>query len=409
MRIVHIEKYLTTDGALAGGVGQYVRTLSDALGQRGHATLAFGCVPSGGRADMPQWKDFNATQNPLALLKMMHNPTAAAKLDVWLQRHRVDVAHLHNVYHHLTPSILPVLANRGVGMVMTCHDLRQLGAEWRFWRWPVQPMDFDGIDDHYARAARQHCAGPGGAGLAIKTATDRLLRRYERWIGRYLCPTDMMAGELRRRGVAEKRIVRVRNPVARIEPAQCPPRSDVLLYVGRLAVEKSPELLLPLARRLPGAKVQVAGEGPMREPLGVAATRGRIWNLELLGHLGPEELSRAYARASAVVLTSRCTENSPAVLLEAMAAGQCVIAPDQPAIREWITDGETGRLYPTGDVDAFVAAAREALADRRQRTRLGQAAAERIAAMHDTQAIVETTEAAYEAARQIARRRCESP
>jgi glycosyltransferase involved in cell wall biosynthesis len=209
--------------------------------------------------------------------------------------------------------------------------------------------------------------------------------------------------------VAEKRIVRVRNPVARIEPAQCPPRSDVLLYVGRLAVEKSPELLLPLARRLPGAKVQVAGEGPMREPLGVAATRGRIWNLELLGHLGPEELSRAYARASAVVLTSRCTENSPAVLLEAMAAGQCVIAPDQPAIREWITDGETGRLYPTGDVDAFVAAAREALADRRQRTRLGQAAAERIAAMHDTQAIVETTEAAYEAARQIARRRCESP
>jgi glycosyltransferase involved in cell wall biosynthesis len=146
----------------------------------------------------------------------------------------------------------------------------------------------------------------------------------------------------------------------------------------------------------------------MREPLGLAATRRSLSNLVLLGHVGPEQIAELYAEASAVVLTSRCTENSPASMLEAMAAGRCVIAPHQAGIREWIDDGETGRLYPTGHVEALVSVAKQVLADRRRRTRLGEAAKRRIAAMHPLGGIVDDVELAYDEAREIARRRCAS-
>src|SRR5258708_29520268 len=34
------------------------------------------------------------------------------------------IAHAHNVYHHLSPSILPMLRKRGIPVVMTIHDLK---------------------------------------------------------------------------------------------------------------------------------------------------------------------------------------------------------------------------------------------------------------------------------------------
>lgn len=408
MRIGHIEKFMTPDGSVAGGVGAYVRTLSNAMRDRGHEVFAFGCVDATGPAELPRYRDFNATRHPLAMVHLMHNADAAARLDAWLRRCPVDVAHLHNIYHHLTPAILPVLARHGVGMVMTCHDFRQCGSERLFWRWPVPTLDLAGIEDHYAATARRHCAGLGGALLGVRSLVDRMLRRYDRWVDLYLCPSRTMARAVHARGVRWRKIRLVRNPVPVLHVRDEPPRSNVVLSVGRLAVEKSPELLLPLARALSGAKVQVAGDGPMREPLGVAATRERVWNLELLGHLSEGALAEAYRRASVVVLSSRCTENSPGTLLEAMAVGCCVVAPDQQAIREWVSEGKTGRLYPTGDVGALIATVRELLADRRQRWHLGQAAARRLAAMHVRDEIMDQVQQAYVHARQIARCRCES-
>ena len=35
-----------------------------------------------------------------------------------------QIAHVHNVYHHLSPSFLPLLRERGIRTVMTVHDLK---------------------------------------------------------------------------------------------------------------------------------------------------------------------------------------------------------------------------------------------------------------------------------------------
>jgi glycosyltransferase involved in cell wall biosynthesis len=76
--------------------------------------------------------------------------------------------------------------------------------------------------------------------------------------------------------------------------------------------------------------------------------------IQLLGHLGQAELNRLFTTADLFVLTSR-SEGIPVVLMEAMAHGVVVLAPDITGIPELVVDGQTGFLYEAGSIDDFVA------------------------------------------------------
>lgn len=93
--------------------------------------------------------------------------------------------------------------------------------------------------------------------------------------------------------------------------------SRILLYVGRVAVEKNIEAFLDL--RTPGLKV-VVGDGPHR-----AVLEKKFPGAVFLGKKKPEELSRYYSLADVFVFPSR-TDTFGLVLLEALACGTPVAA-----------------------------------------------------------------------------------
>jgi glycosyltransferase involved in cell wall biosynthesis len=400
MRILQIDKFALFDDSAAGGVGQYLRSLEDLLRPRGHEVRRFGCARAD-EPDRPEFRDFDASARPTDLARMLWNVQAAERLADYLRREPADVSHLHNVYHHLTASILPVLARHKVGVVMTVHDYRQVGREKLFWRWGMGDPP-GGRDDAFARAAQRRCAGLTGAALRWRGRIEHMLRWYDRWVDVLLCPTRYMCGVLRSAGLSRRKIVYLPNPVAEQESTSQAEGNGGLLFLGRLAVEKSPDLLLDAARRLPNARIRIVGDGPMAPALRERAQRDGLTGVEQSGHVPAAEVHRLLSDASAVVLTSRCMENSPAVMLEAMAAGRCVIAPDQPAIREWIADGHTGRLYPTGDAEALARVAQEALADAPARRRMGDEARRLVRDRHNPRKLIERIEEVY----QTARRRC---
>lgn len=91
----------------------------------------------------------------------------------------------------------------------------------------------------------------------------------------------------------------------------------ILLYVGRVAVEKNIEAFLNLDH--PGAKV-VVGDGPAREAL-----RARHPDALFLGLLSGEALASAYRGADVLVFPS-LTDTFGLVMIEAMACGTPVAA-----------------------------------------------------------------------------------
>ena len=91
----------------------------------------------------------------------------------------------------------------------------------------------------------------------------------------------------------------------------------ILLYVGRVAVEKNIEAFLRLD--LPGSKI-VVGDGPQR-----AALAARYPAVHFLGARHGPALARAYAGADVLVFPSR-TDTFGLVMLEALACGVPVAA-----------------------------------------------------------------------------------
>lgn len=391
MRILHIEKMLfRTSGATS-----YVRGLSDYQRRRGHEVSHFGCEPPDGPADRLRYFDFTKTRNPLAILRMIHNPKAAADLERFLQGRRVDIAHVHNIYHHLTPSILPVLTARRIPIVMTVHDYRLVCPTKHFLR--ADGVCLRCLPNRFYHAAGSRCAGPAGAALAIESYIQRFFRRYYQPIGLFLCPTRYMRQILLQAHLPANKAVVLRNIV---EPIRLPvdiKQSDCeLLFIGRLTVEKAPLLMLELARRLPEARVVIVGEGPLLDNLRNEVAGAGLTNVTLAGHVNHEDLGLYLARATAVVVTSRWIENSPHAMLEPMLAGRCVIVPDHPPLREWVRDGQTGRMFSPGDADSLAAVAGEVLADPAQRDKLAAAGKRFVDRRHDPKNIMNQLDRLYE-------------
>lgn len=414
MRILQVDKFYHRQSSSAGGVGTHIGLLSLLLRARGHDVLQFGTRKGDAPREMPKYFDFTATRNPLAIFRMIHNRQAAKLLDEFLAREKIDIAHLHNLYHHLTPSILPVLARHKIPMVMTLHDYRLACPTRHFYRPCSSTPDLlcmRCVGGGFYHAASVKCAGFGGAGLAIESYVQKWLGRYTKYISTFICPTEFMRNIMLPMGVAPNCLDVVPNVV--ISPAansgssnfSLPAGADgCVLFAGRLSYEKAPEMMLNLAANLRDTKndtkIIIAGNGPLRQQLEQRVRREGLENVEFLGHVSPDIVAGLYSRAAVVVVPSRCMENSPAAMLEAMLAGRAVVVCDQPPLREWVDDGVTGKVFPTGDTNSLIAVVNELLGDDELRARLGQAGQEVISRRHDTDVLVGRIEEIYSRAMQ---------
>jgi hypothetical protein len=56
--------------------------------------------------------------------KVVYSREAQRRLEGLIAECRPTLAHAHNVYHHISPSIFPVLRKAGIPSVLTLHDLK---------------------------------------------------------------------------------------------------------------------------------------------------------------------------------------------------------------------------------------------------------------------------------------------
>ena len=129
-----------------------------------------------------------------------------------------------------------------------------------------------------------------------------------------------------------------------------PNTASVISIVAALRPEKNHPLFLEAARlvvdRQPETKFLIVGDGPEREGI-----QKRISDLELQESVlmlgARSDIPEILSASDGFALTSK-NEASPVSILEAMACGLPVVAPDVGSIRESVLEGETGWLYQRG-------------------------------------------------------------
>jgi rhamnosyl/mannosyltransferase len=161
-------------------------------------------------------------------------------------------------------------------------------------------------------------------------------------------------------------------PFAALQPGAEGP----FVFVGRLVGYKGLDILFDALGRVPEARLDIVGDGPLRSRL---ARRVRDENLahrvRLLGELSDEQLVRLLGASRALVLPSRDqSETFGLSLLEAMAAGLPLIASDLPTgVRDLVRPGHTGWLAAPGDADDLAAALTACLSSPQEARARGEA------------------------------------
>jgi len=133
---------------------------------------------------------------------------------------------------------------------------------------------------------------------------------------------------------------------------------------------------------LPGlaeAHLVVVGDGPGLDGLEALARRvGVADRVRLLGRI-PHEAVTAHAEAFDIALQPAATPYaSPLKLFEYMALGKAIVAPDQPNLREVLTDGREALLFEPGSQAAFARALERLCGDPGLRAELGAGALRRL-------------------------------
>ena len=364
------------------GAEAYVFRLTRLLEEAGHTVIPFAMehpsnVPSPYARHFVSRVEFRGKRNLFTDLgraaRVIYSTEARAKLAGLLREEPIDLAHLHNIAHQLSPSILGPLARAGIPIVQTMHDYKLACPVYTFRsRGEVCERCKGG---RYWNAVRRRCNADSLAlslTSAAEAAVHRALGSYRR-VHVFHCPSLFEMAKLMEHGVPRERLAFVPHFVDAAAYAPAFGGGRYALFAGRLSEEKGLATLLEAHRVTPGLELVIAGDGPMRAALEARVTPEQRARLTFSGHLTGEAYDRAWQGAACLVLPSEWYEVRPMVIHEACARGKAVVATRLGSMPEIVEDGVTGLLVPPADPAALGAALAGLVADPARAEAMGRA------------------------------------
>lgn len=356
MKILLINKFYY----LKGGAERYLFLLKEMLEREGHSVIVFSMedtrnLPTSESKYFVSHVDFHRVrfgwQGLRTAGRMLYSFEARRKLTQLIKDEKPDIAHVFNIYHQISPSILSVLKKHRIPVVQTLFDNKLVSPNYLLYA-------HGGICEHgkgfrYYECIIHRCIKNSSVASALAAGEmyfHKLFRLYERNVDMFIAPSQFLVQILKEWGVRVKNIRVIPNFI-RI-PAERPMTVGTnILFFGRLSEEKGAMDLVRAAQGLP-YPVVIVGNGPQTEALKALAHTLRLTNVTWHDFTSDkQELDRLINDARLVVVPSRCFENMPLAILEAFGHKKPVIAPSLGSMPELVQPGKTGLLYTPGSVN----------------------------------------------------------
>ncbi len=298
-------------------------------------------------------------EGPLSFLVRSLGPRDTAWLAEIIRRRRATIVHLHTFASQVLGTRAAM--KTGVPVVRTEHSTRVYDDPtcWPFSRWSLARADaVVCISEHVLRVAAARAPWAARAMQVIVNGVD--VRHFAP------APRTTIPGDAPLRFVA----------------------------LGRLDPRKGLDVALDALARVPGATLDIVGDGQERAALERrAAQLGIERRVRFVGFVSDVRPSIANAD---VALSSARAEGLGIALLEAMAMERAVVALPTGGVPEIVVDGETGWLARGHDVEALARIMRHAVEHRDEVRRRGERARIRVEARFSTDAMRRGYDAVYE-------------
>ena len=348
------------------GTEVYLLELMQILRAQGHETALFSMAdPRGEPTAYDQHFlppiDFKEASGPWQKARKaahaVYSVEARRRLRGMIRQFRPDVAHVRNIYHHLSPSILWELRAQNVPVVYHINDFKLLCPNYNLVsRGQACEACKGGAFWH---VLQQKCYSGTAARLTLtaEAYTHRLLGTYRKCVDLFLAPSQFVRNKFVEHGWDDAKFEVLPHFQQAHELTQ-PPENGSVLYFGRLSPEKGVDDLLRAMQKVPQMKLIVAGDGPQRSELQELAAALGTSNVEFVGQVNVAQRDALISQSLFTVLPSRAYETLGKTILESYALGRAVVASDWGSRREFVHDGSTGLLYRPGDCDQLAAVIR---------------------------------------------------
>lgn len=354
MRILQINKFYH----IVGGVDRYFIEVSRLLEKKGHQVAIFSMDDKRNLKSVWQkyfvsnisFEDSDIRHGLKILLRMFYSFEARRKISLLLDNFKPDVAHVHQIYHQISPSILMELKKRKIPVVHTVGDYHLISPHHNNLFHHDHICEASKVHRYYQSFLRRCVKSSYLASLAegLEQYLHYLSGIYQNNIDIYIAPSKFMEKKLVEYQIPEDKTVTLPYFINYEDYSPDYSGGDYILYFGRLYPEKGLKFLVEAMADLPKIKLKIAGSGPMRSQLKNMIRTGALKNIEMVDKfLSERELRVLIKKCRFTVFPSESYEIFGISILESYALGKPVLASRIGAMPEIIKDCQTGILFDT--------------------------------------------------------------
>lgn len=304
--------------------------------------------------------------------RIIYSMDARRRIERLIGDTRPDVAHLHNIYHQLSPSIVHSLKKHRIPTVMSLHDYKLICPSMRMM--VGHEICERCMGGRFYNAVKYRCVKDSliySLLCCVEGYAQRLLKTYDA-IDLFISPSHFLRDKMIQFGIPGERII-VQHVAVELAQFRLVAAGSYVLYMGRLSEAKGVLTLAKAAARLPDVKFAFAGEGEGMPELEAVIQSEGLANIDLVGFKAGEELRSLIEGSLVVVVPSQWYENCPRTVLEAFACAKPVVGSRIGGIPELISEGEDGYLFEPGDDAELAEKISLLLQDDERRVQMGQA------------------------------------
>lgn len=291
-------------------------------------------------------EDFSIWQKIRVAQKIIFNFQAKKNLEKLIQDFRPDIAHLHNTYHQLSPSIIYALKKHKIPMVLTLHDYKIISPNYNLF------LDGKIWEKRTALGCIKNRCVKNSYSKSIVCFLEKIIHDALGSYGKidtFISPSNFLIRKFEEFGF-KGNIKYIPNPIENVSDnliSKNDTNANVLVYYGRLSKEKGVSIAIQAMKFLDKSeKLQIIGDGPEKNNLLNFVKKLKLESqIEFFGFKSGEELQKILIEAKAIIAPSIWYENMPYCIAESLALGKIVIASNIGGIPDLIFDGKNGFLF----------------------------------------------------------------
>ncbi len=364
MKILMVHKFYYVEG----GAERYVFNLTHLLEKKGHTVIPFAMKHEknfeteyadyfADTLQVDQVKSgFGLSDRISSIKQFIYNKNAQVQLARLIKDTKPDIAHVHSIYHHLSPSVLDTLKEYNLPVIQTLHDYKLVCPNYIFLNGRGENCEKCKGRAYWHAVTNKcfHKSYSASALIAAEGYYHRFANTYKKNIDLFTSPSRFLGDKVVKYGFPKEKMIFFPYTLPLEDYVPNYDYDDSAIFMGRLTREKGVWSLLQAMQECRELNLKIAGTGPIENELKDYVRKNNMSNVKFLGYLNEKELKKVVAQSRFTIVPSIWHDNSPLVIYESMALGKPVLGAKSGGIPELVDNGKTGYIFEPGNVPDLV-------------------------------------------------------